>query len=157
MEIFYLIMFIQCVTMIFQSIVSYILVFHYNLGIKGLSLTTCITFWLNLILTTAYITFKKGIVNKETWFFFNKQCFSGWYLYCRYGVPATLMLYLEWWTFEVLWIFSRLLGVDQLSAQVVFLNFTFSSSRSHLGLDLSVQEWLEIVWVRKCQIKQDDI
>ena len=42
--------------------------------------------------------------------------------YLRIGVNGMLMLCFEWWAFELLAIFSGLLGVESLAAEVVIIN-----------------------------------
>ena len=42
--------------------------------------------------------------------------------YLRIGVSGMLMLCFEWWAFELLAIFTGLLGVEQLAAEVVIIN-----------------------------------
>jgi len=42
--------------------------------------------------------------------------------YLRVGVPGMFMLCFEWWAFELLAIFSGLLSVKDLAAEVVIIN-----------------------------------
>ncbi|CAI2385954.1 unnamed protein product [Moneuplotes crassus] len=77
MEIFSLIMCIQCVTMVIHITMCYILVFTYELGVEGTSIATCITYWLNLLIITGCITFREGVVPEGSWLFFNNECIKG--------------------------------------------------------------------------------
>jgi|DEB19_MinimDraft_2_1074335.scaffolds.fasta_scaffold24701_1 MATE family multidrug resistance protein len=45
-----------------------------------------------------------------------------WYSFLKLGVPSTAMACFEWWAFEVIAIFAGVLGVTELSAQVVIVN-----------------------------------
>ncbi|CAI2363767.1 unnamed protein product [Moneuplotes crassus] len=122
MEIFSLSMWIQCVTMVIHIVMCYLLVFTYEFGVAGASIATCITFWLNLLIITGYITFREGVVPEGSWFFFNNDSMKGWGTYLKYGIPAACMLCLEWWSFEVLSLFAGFLGVNELAANVVLFN-----------------------------------
>ena len=43
-------------------------------------------------------------------------------VYLKIGVPGMLMLCFEWWAFELLAIFTGLIGVKDLAAEVVIIN-----------------------------------
>ena len=122
MEIFYLTMRIQCVTMGIHLISCYMFVFILEYDVIGASIATCITFWLNLTITTLYISFKKGAVPEESWFFFNKDTFKDWGIFLSYGIPAALMLCLEWWSYEICAVFAGMLSIEELAANVVLFN-----------------------------------
>ncbi|CAI2364938.1 unnamed protein product [Moneuplotes crassus] len=125
MEIFHITMIIQCSTMVLHFLWTYLLFVVLDMGILGVSIATLITFWLNLLSATLLLTYKKGIVHEQSWSFFNKDSFAGWGQYIRYGIPATCMLCLEWWAFEVLEIFAGMVSVDVLAAHVIFQNFLY--------------------------------
>lgn len=54
-------------------------------------------------------------------FWFDKTILYDIKTYLRIGVPGMLMLCFEWWAFELLAIFTGLLGVNQLAAEVVII------------------------------------
>ena len=108
--------------MICHIIMCYLFVFTFGFGVVGASISTCITFWLNLIIITVYVSLKEGVTPEGSWFFFNKDSFKDLGLYLKYGIPAALMLCLEWWSFEVLAIFAGMLSIQELAANVVLFN-----------------------------------
>lgn len=108
--------------MIIHILLSYTLIFQFDFGVQGASISTCVTYWLNLIIVTLYISLKKDVVHRDSWFWFNSDCFREWWQYLKYGVPAALMLCLEWWSFEVLSIIAGMLGVVELASNVVLFN-----------------------------------
>ena len=57
-------------------------------------------------------------------FWYDSSIFSmqdNW-IYLKIGVPGMLMLCFEWWAFELLAIFTGLIGVKDLAAEVVIIN-----------------------------------
>jgi len=55
-------------------------------------------------------------------FFYDASCYKDLGAYLRIGVMGMLMLCFEWWAFELLAIFTGLLGVKDLAAEVVIIN-----------------------------------
>lgn len=55
-------------------------------------------------------------------FWYDTTIFKDVVTYLRIGVSGMLMLCFEWWAFELLAIFTGLLGVEQLAAEVVIIN-----------------------------------
>ena len=43
-------------------------------------------------------------------------------IYLEVGIPGTLMICFEWWCFEILTIFSGLMTVESLSAEIIIVN-----------------------------------
>lgn len=82
------------------------------MGIRGVSLATCITYFLNFILITIYATMNKDL--KKSWFFFNKDSTRNIGEYLRIAIPGTLMLVFEWWTFEILTLMAGYMHSDDL-------------------------------------------
>lgn len=122
MDIFYVGMYIGIVTTVLHVLWSFIFVIQLEMGVTGASLSTCITYWLNLIIITVYISFKSDVVEPSSWHFFNKDSFKGWSEYLTYGLPSAFMLCCEWWAFEVLALFAGLLSVNELAANVILFN-----------------------------------
>ena len=138
MTIFYLTMYIQCATMLLHVLWCYLLVFQFGLGITGASIATCITYWLNLSIITALLTFKSGIVPADSWHFFNADSFRGWAEYLRFGVPSALMICLEWWCFEILALYAGMLSVNELAANVVLFNLIGFLFQIPLGMSFAM-------------------
>ena len=55
----------------------------------------------------------------------------------KIGVPGMLMLCFEWWAFELLAIFSGLIGVTELAAEVVIINIVSFIFMLPLGVSYS--------------------
>lgn len=54
-------------------------------------------------------------------FWYDRTCWEDLGTFLKIGVPGMLMLCFEWWAFELLAIFTGLLGVAQLAAEVVII------------------------------------
>ena len=78
----------------------------------GAAICTNITYLLNLLLTDLWIRFKKDSDFTNMVFFYDKRCTMELGSYLRIGIPGMLMLCFEWWAFELLALFTGLLGVD---------------------------------------------
>ena len=72
---------------------------------------------------------------KEALFWPNiKDCFTQWGVYLTLAIPATFMICFEWWSFEILFIISGLLGVDALAANVILMNIMLVGYMMPLGI-----------------------
>ena len=91
--------------------------------VVGIATATWITYILNFAIGVIYITLNKSVVKEGSWHWINKDSFTGIVEYLRYGIPSMVMIILESWWFEGLIIMSGFLGVDQLGASVITLNF----------------------------------
>mgnify|MGYP000904570346 CR=1 FL=1 len=95
-----------------------------NLRESGAAIATNITYILNMLITDACIRWKKDSEFEGMVFFYDHHCFKDICNYLKIGVPGMLMLCFEWWAFELLAIFTGLLGVDQLATEVVIINIS---------------------------------
>jgi MATE family multidrug resistance protein len=53
----------------------------------------------NTILTTLYIHIANPL--PESYFWFNKDCFTGWWDYLKFSLPTLALTLAEWWAFEI--------------------------------------------------------
>lgn len=84
------------------------------------------------------MSFQKGVVNPKSWHFFNRDSFRNWTEYLYFGVPAALMLCLEWWCFEILALYAGLLSINELAANVVLFNMIAFLFQNALGTSFAV-------------------
>jgi len=106
---------------------------------RGAAAATNITYILNMVISDIIIRYKK---DDEAWF----KDMVFWYdwsvtkdipNYLKIGIPGMLMLCFEWWAFELLAIFTGLLGVDQLAAEVMIINLISFIFMLPLGISYS--------------------
>ena len=60
--------------------------------------------------------------------------FNNWGEYFKLGVPATVMLCAEFWSFEILIFLSGVLGVNQQAAAVIFFQITVEMFSINSGI-----------------------
>jgi MATE family multidrug resistance protein len=92
----------------------------------GAAIATTITYILNMIIADIWIRAKSKEDGEfeDMVFFYNNSMWDGEELckFLKVGVPGMFMLCFEWWAFELLAIFSGLLSVKDLAAEVVIIN-----------------------------------
>lgn len=88
----------------------------------GAAIATNITYILNMIIADLWIRWRKDSDYEHMIFCYDRTCYQELGPYLRIGVMGMLMLCFEWWAFELLAIFTGLLGVKDLAAEVVIIN-----------------------------------
>ena len=127
-------LYIQSTTSLLHILWSYVLVSIFDFGLIGSAISTCLTYWINLIVITLFLKFKKNLVPLGATHAFNSDSLKNWPQYLKFGVPSALMMWLEWWGFEVLSIFSGWLSVEELSANIILINMTGFLFNFSLGI-----------------------
>ncbi|GAX82606.1 hypothetical protein CEUSTIGMA_g10032.t1 [Chlamydomonas eustigma] len=61
--------------------------------------------------------------NKKTWGGWSRECFAEWGVYTRVALPSIVMICLDWWTFELLVIFSGLLPRPETTMSMMGITF----------------------------------
>jgi multidrug resistance protein, MATE family len=103
----------------------------------GAALATNITYILNMILSDLWIRCKSETVYKDMIFWYDRTCYQDLATFLRIGIPGMLMLCFEWWAFELLAIFTGLIGVNELAAEVVIINMVTFIFMLPLGISYS--------------------
>ena len=103
----------------------------------GAALATNITYILNMIISDFAI--RKSQDFKEIIKFYDSSIFDfkALCIYLKIGIPGMLMLCFEWWAFELLAIFTGLIGVNDLAAEVVIINMVSFIFMLPLGISYS--------------------
>ena len=135
--VFNIIVYVQLFTLLTHMIWLFIFVYICEFEIAGISISTWITYFLNFIILTWYVSFKWEIVHSESWHFINTDSFIGIWEYLTYWIPSTIMIVLEFWCFEAFVFFSGWLGVDYQSAAVSLINFISIFYNISAGMALS--------------------
>jgi len=104
---------------------------------RGAAAATNITYILNMVLTDIWIRWKKNSDFKDMVFWYDSSCWSDLGTFLKIGIPGMLMLCFEWWAFELLAIFTGLLGVNDLAAEVVIINLIAFIFMLPLGISYS--------------------
>jgi MATE family multidrug resistance protein len=103
----------------------------------GAAIAMNITYILNMLIADAAVRYKQQSDFKDMIFWYDKSVLFDIAPYLRIGVPGMLMLCFEWWAFELLAIFTGLLGVDQLAAEVVIIQIVAFIFMLPLGISYS--------------------
>jgi len=87
----------------------------------GAALATDITYILNMVGIDLYCYFSKRIQRTHQ-MVPDKRAFRNLCTYLAIGIPGACMLCFEWWVFELLAVFSGLMSVEALAAEVIIVN-----------------------------------
>lgn len=104
---------------------------------RGAAAATNLTYILNMVISDAIIRYKKDEWFKDMVFFYDYTVLKDLKNYLKIGIPGMLMLCFEWWCFELLAIFTGLLGVGELAAEVVIINMIAFIFMLPLGISYS--------------------
>ena len=114
-------LYVQLVTLVIHLIICWLFVVKFGWGDWGAALATDITYICNMIGIDAYCYFSPRIQRTHQ-FFPDKRAFRNLCDYLKIGIPGACMLCFEWWVFELLAIFSGLMSVEALAAEVIIVN-----------------------------------
>ncbi|XP_023515399.1 protein DETOXIFICATION 16-like isoform X2 [Cucurbita pepo subsp. pepo] len=98
-------------------LLCWILVFEFELRIRGTALANSISYWINVCLIALYV--KISSCCSETWTGFTVDALHNVLAFLRISVPSALMLCLKVWTFEMVVILSGLLPNPKLETSVL--------------------------------------
>ena len=74
---------------------------------------------------------------KNTRASFDRSALKNWKDYLKIGIAGALMLCFEWWAFELLALFSGLMGVAPLAAEVIVINIVTFIFMLPLGISFA--------------------
>ena len=110
------------ITASFYHLLSlYVLIEIAGYGIIGASIATIITYTLNFIVVTCYCYFQQDL--KESFFLPTRECLSNLSEYLKIAIPNSLIISLEYWSYEALAIYSSYISVLAVGAMAILLNF----------------------------------
>ena len=84
-------------------------------------MATNITYILNMVIVDV-ICYMKPSIRRTHQGLPNRLSFKNIWSYLAIGIPGACMLCFEWWCFELLAIFSGLMSVEALAAEVIVVN-----------------------------------
>ncbi|GAA0173526.1 transporter [Lithospermum erythrorhizon] len=112
------------ISICFHLPVCWAFIFKLNLGNAGAALSIGLSYSLNTILLVFYVKYSPTCEN--TWVPFSADVFGKIGEFYRFAIPSAVMVCLEWWSFELVILFSGLLPNPQLETSVlsICLNIT---------------------------------
>lgn len=114
-------LYIQLGTLILHFLWSYLFIVVFDWREVGAALATNITYILNNILIDIYCSTSKNMQRTHK-MWPDKRSFENLCTYLAIGIPGACMLCFEWWVFELLAVFSGLMSVEALAAEVIIVN-----------------------------------
>ena len=114
-------LYVQLVTLVLHFFWLWLFVTKMGLKEVGAAMATNITYLLNFILIEGVCMTKTSL--KRTYQGVpDHRAFQNIGEYLKIGIPGACMLCFEWWCFELLAIFSGLISVEALAAEVIIVN-----------------------------------
>ena len=110
----------QCVTLVFHFFWCWLFITHLGWREAGAALATNITYIGNMVICGIWCYSNAEI--RKTYTLPDKDMFKKIGTYLSIGIPGACMICFEWWVFELLAIFSGLMSVEALAAEVVIVN-----------------------------------
>ncbi|WCJ33249.1 MATE efflux family protein [Euphorbia peplus] len=104
-------------TLCFHIVLCWIFVFHSGFGSLGAAFSIGISYWLNVTLLGLYMMFSPSCA--KTRFALSVEAFAGIGEFFHVAVPSSVMICLEWWSFELLTMLSGLLPNPKLETSVL--------------------------------------
>ncbi|XP_073150067.1 protein DETOXIFICATION 14-like [Henckelia pumila] len=104
---------------------SWVLIFKLELGNAGAALSIGISYWLNVIFIGLYIYYSSAC--QKTRSSFSRDVFHTVGEFFQFAIPSSVMVCLEWWTFEIVILLSGLLSNPKLETSVLSICLTITS------------------------------
>eukprot|EP00775_Hariotina_reticulata_P009063 gene9063-9233_t len=116
-----------------------LLVFRFKLGLAGAALAFMLTQVSSALLLMAYTIWRDASMAAKddphaTWQKPSLAMFSGWGRYLSYGVPAAVMICMEWWAYEVVIFMSGTTHNAEVAVGVMGVAFQCSAMAYMAGL-----------------------
>lgn len=121
-----------------EALLQYLLVFHPStrMGFYGAPLAAAVCDWVILGLLVLYTCFVNG---HQAWNGWTSRAFDfeGWAQYFRFGLPGTLMVCAEWWSFELMALVAGWYGEAELAAQTIVLSTSSMTYMVYNGISIA--------------------
>ena len=116
-----MLLYIQLVTLAIHCVICWVFVAKFGMREWGAALATNITYIGNYVLTDMWCRRTPEISKTMVPFLSRNSCMNLWTNF-RLGLPGAFMTCFEWWCFEILTLFTGLMGVSEIAAEVVVVN-----------------------------------
>ncbi|XP_035523082.1 multidrug and toxin extrusion protein 1 [Morone saxatilis] len=98
---------------------NYVLIFSLELGVVGSAIANSLSQITICLLLFGYIRWKK--LHQQTWEGWSTDCLQEWGSYMKLAIPSAVMVYFEWWIWEIGGFLAGVLGEVDLAAQHVLV------------------------------------
>ena len=110
----------QCITLVFHFLWCWLFISHLGMRETGAALASNITYIGNMVICDIWCYSNADI--RKTYAKPSLDMIKDIGTYLKIGIPGACMICFEWWVFELLAIFSGLMSVDALAAEVIIVN-----------------------------------
>lgn len=128
---------VQIFTYILHVILLYLFVNKWDMNVKGIGIATSITHTLTFLISVGIITYSKKIVHPDSWHWFNKDSFIGFWEFLKYGAPSYFMVIFEIWSFQALLLFSGMLGTVEQAVVTITMSMSMLFFQIAHGFSMS--------------------
>lgn len=104
---------------------SWAVIFKLDYGSAGAALCICISYWLNVIFLVLYIYYSSAC--EKTRSSFSRDMFQTIGEFFQFAIPSSVMVCLEWWTFEIVILLGGLFSNPKLETSVLSICLTITS------------------------------
>ena len=128
-------MIFQFINTLLCPLFCYLFMFTFDMGLYGVMAVRALT---ELIYSLSLILYMKySHCCDDTLIAPSMDIFRGWWEYMVIAFPALIMTCFEWWAFEILNLFTGRIGVEDLGANVIAINYTNLIYLSCVGIALA--------------------
>lgn len=116
-----------------------IFIVHLGMGNRGAGFANCVTWWLQFMLSSAYLcwTAPRMGFRRRAVLLIQRDGWREWRPYMRLAIPATVQLCSEWWFWELCALIVGYLGNVEMAAHVSTLNFVAMTFMPSCGIQAS--------------------
>ncbi|XP_071928767.1 protein DETOXIFICATION 12-like [Coffea arabica] len=108
---------ISCITIVFHTVLSWVLVYKSGLQNHGAALAMDVSMWFNVIILGLYMSYCSSCA--QTRAPISMEMFHGVKEFFRFAIPSAVMICLEWWSYELMILSSGLLPNPELETSVL--------------------------------------
>jgi MATE family multidrug resistance protein len=112
----------SAITLLLHIPLCWLLIFKLGVGYRGAAIATSASSWLNVIFLALYVKYSSSC--KRTWTAFSREAFNDLPAFFKLALPSTIMICLEYWSFEGLVLLSGLLANPQLETSTLSICLT---------------------------------
>ncbi|XP_074353717.1 protein DETOXIFICATION 16-like isoform X2 [Apium graveolens] len=105
------------ITSLIHLLMCWTLVFRFGFGSRGAAISSGISYWINVLILGMYIKFSPTC--EKTWTGCSMEGVKNLSVFLSLGIPSSLMLCLEFWSYEFLVLMSGLLPNPKLETSIM--------------------------------------
>jgi len=133
--------------LVFHVLGLYILVTKLDLGLKGAALANSFSAMVNASMTFVYALIHLRMTKSKCWGGLSwKGATAQWFPYLKLALPGCLMLWQEWWCFEIATILSGLLPNPETTVAIFTISMTADTLLFNFCMGMQARDHLRPRW-----------